>query len=589
MPSRVAVGAGAAELREGPWRRLGELRVAKLRHPRLWAFGFYLVLGLLTAGWYAISDPANVCACLGNSDTAIFVWSLGWWPHALAHGLDPIVTHYVWAPTGANLARDTVIPTAAIVMWPITALFGPLASYNVLSIASPVLTAFTTYLLCRRIVGRELPALAGGYLFGFGPYMFTQLSGHLNLTMVFLIPVMIHLALRRVEREISGRAYVIALAAVLVAQIGLSTEVLFTAVGLGAVMLVAARLLAPQPYGPRINNLVGETAAGGLLAVIVASPFLYYALIKGGAPQQWAEISNEFGLDLLNPLFPTHATWLGSGLFASIANTFENENIAEASGYLSIPIILAFVLWVIGTRRRFLARMLAIAAGLSFLAALGSHLHVVGESVIPLPYDLFRNAPVVRLLTPSRIVMYTALVVAIGVAAWLAEAHGRGHRAAARWALFALGAILIFPNVGAEIWGGAPSNPRFFKTAAYRRYLVPGETVLAFPFANAGVSMIWQAETGFYFRMSEGYLGHFVPEPFEKEQVVGELGSGKEINPQRLATFLTSHHVRDIIIEDNAVASLLPLTAELTDHGLSGLAAGGVLLYRVPPTGLPSS
>ncbi len=108
-------------------------------------------------------------------------------------------------------------------MTPVTALFGPIFSYNVVSIASPALAAFTAYLLCRR-GRRELPAVVGGYLFGFSSYEFGQLLGHLNLTLIFLIPVMVHLALRRIDREISRRYYVLAMALVLILQAGLSTE-----------------------------------------------------------------------------------------------------------------------------------------------------------------------------------------------------------------------------------------------------------------------------------------------------------------------------------------------------------------------------
>jgi len=179
--SAAAVTAGPASSRA--------IRLPRPQRPRLWAFGAYLVLGLLSAGWYALSDPSSTCACIGNADPATYMWALEWWPHALLHGLNPFVTHYLWAPTGANVARAATIPAAALVLSPITALFGPVVAYNVLSIASPILAAFTAYLLCRRIVARELPAFVGGLLFGFGAYQFTQLVGHPNLTLVFRVPV----------------------------------------------------------------------------------------------------------------------------------------------------------------------------------------------------------------------------------------------------------------------------------------------------------------------------------------------------------------------------------------------------------------
>jgi hypothetical protein len=563
------------------------VRLGQLPHPRWWAFGFYLALGVLTAGWYAIGNPKAVCACIGNytvADPATYMWALAWWPHALLHGLNPFVSHYVWAPTGANLASSATIPTAALALAPVTLLFGPLASYDLLSIASPVLAAFTAYLLCRRIAGRELPALAGGYLFGFGAYQFAQLVDHPNLSLVFLVPVMAHLALRRADREISGRLYVVAMAAVLVLQVGLSTEVLATGAALGAVLLVAARFLAPPPYRARLGGLIRETLAAGLLAVLVTSPFLYFALVKEGSQHELPFVSDTWGLDLLNPFFPTLVTWFGSHAFQNLGLTFEGGAIAEADGYLSLPIILAFSLWAASTPRRFLARMLLIAAGVSLFAALGSHLHIAGIQTVALPYNWVRSLPVIRLLTPARIVMYTSLALAIGVAAWLAERPARSLRGAARWLLFALGALMIFPNIGLQLWGGAPANPSFFRGSSYRHYLRAGETVLALPFGAAGNSMLWQAETGFYFRMPEGYLGQFAPRQFQRRGSGGQLSPSEDGDQARLAAFLRVYHVSDIVAEARA-APRSRYALELARLGLQGVPVDGVLLYHIPSGG----
>jgi hypothetical protein len=586
---RAAEGTWAVPLRAGTparaapmARRIEPVRAFLSRHPRSAAFVVYFVVGLLTIGWYAIRHLSSTCACIGNSDPAAYIWSLGWWPHAIAHGLNPFESHYVWSPVGDNLARHTTIPAAAIVMFPVTAIFGPFVSYNVLSIACPILTAFTTYLLCRWLVRRELPALVGGFLFGFGPYMFAQLVGHLNLTMIFLIPLMALVALRRVTREISARTYVIAMAAMIVAQIGLSTEVLFTAIGFGAVLLIAGRLLAARAHGAEIDYLVGETMLAGVIAAVVASPFLYYALVKGGQPHELPEIANEYGLDLLNPLFPTNATWLFNNTFAGIASTFEGGNIAEADGFLSLPIVIAFVWWLVVARRRLLTQLVGIVAVLSFIASLGAHLHVEGSSTIPLPYDLIRHFPVVRLLTPSRIAMYTALAIAVGVAAWLAEARGSPRMRAARWGLVVLGLVLLLPNIGSRYWGQLPANPAFFRTAIYKGYIHRGDNVIAMPFGNDGNSMYWQAETGFYFRMPEGYLGHYIPAEFEGQPVIGELGGGKEVNLVNLARYLRRYDVREIVIEE-PYGLTTPFQGELEKLGFEHVTVGGATVLQVPP------
>jgi hypothetical protein len=569
------------------WARSQGLRQSKLPHPRLWAFGGYLVLALLTVGWYPISDLSHVCPCAQNTDPPTYMWALGWWPHAILHGLNPFVSNYVWSPGGANVTRSATIPTAALALWPVTALFGPVVSYNVLMIASPILAAFTAYLLCRRITGRELPALAAGYLFGFGPYEFAQLTVHANISPIFLIPVMVHVALRRVDGELSRRTYLAAMAAVLLAQMGLSTETLATSVVIGLIVMIGARFMAPREQRRRVNGLLLETVGAGAIALLIASPFVYYALLKGGSPQEWP-LADAYGLDLLNPIFPTQATWLGNETFRALSQTFNGANVGESDGYLSLPIIIGFIVWAARTQRRLLVRLLLLAIGASVLLALGAHLHVAGVQTLELPFNWVKNWPVFRLLTPSRAFVYVALAVTIGIAAWLAApASVPARRRIGRWLVFGLGAVMIFPNVASGLWGGSPSNPKFFSGGIYRHYLHHDENVIAMPYGWNGNSMLWQAETGFYFRMPEGYLGHFAPAAFEGKPVVGELyAANKQVSPTALKSFVGEHHVRAFVIDASQASSMLPFLAELNNLGLRGQRVGGVLLFPVSPTGI---
>jgi hypothetical protein len=542
----------------------------------LWVLAFYLLMAVVTIGRHAIAHPRHICACVGSQDPAAYMWALSWWPHALAHGLNPFVTHYLWSPTGVNVAQGAMIPTAALVMAPVTELVGPIASYNALSIASPMLAALTAYLLCRRIAGRELPAVVGGYLFGFGAYEFAQLTGHLNLTLVFLIPVMVHLALRRLDREITRRAYVIWMAVLFVLQAGLSTELLADALGLGLVAVVAARFLVSKSRRSLIDGLLAETLGGGLIALVLASPFIYYALFSGAFPTGAANLSDAYGLDLLNPLFPTYSTWLGHHDFLSLGLTYEGQNVSEADGYLGIPIVLAFILWAVGARRTLLARMVVIVAAVSVVAALGSHLHVAGQQTMALPFNWFRDLPIFDNIVPSRIVLFTALMVSIGIASWLSMPTGRS---IGRWLLVVAGAVAIFPNLLVGLYGTPPVNPRFFSTAMYRRYLKPGETILALPFGERDVSMLWQAETGFYFYMPEGYVSGVVPSPFNIQPTTGALILNVPPSAPAFEAFVEEHYVSHVVVDTTNAG---PWPAFLSQIGLHGHQVGGVLLYAVP-------
>jgi hypothetical protein len=553
------------------------------RRVRLLVFGLYLAVSLALTGWRWLADPTASCACQGTDPDA-FMWMLAWWPFALSHAINPLFSHFVWYPVGVNVAKLTSIPALAIVVSPITELFGAQVSYNLITLASPALSAFTAYLLCRRICGREAPAVIGGFLFGFGAYEFPQLIGHPNLALVFVIPLMVLLALRRIDGEVTRRYYVLAMAALIFVQLGISSEVLTTAVMMGFAMLLVATVLSPRPIRRRIDGLVGETLVAGALAALIAAPFLYYALFQGGMPSE--TIGEGYGLDLLNPVFPTITTWLGGGAFHALTMRFEEGSFAESNGYLSLPIIVAFAWWAAKTDRRLLARLAVAGAVLAFVAALGAHLHVAGVETVPLPYALIKNLPVIRLLTPSRIAMYMSLAVAVGISAWLADGSAGRRQAASRWLVVGVGALMVFPSLGGQIWGAPPPAPKFFRTGLYHRYLESGEVALALPFAQNGSTTAWQAACGFCFAMPGAYLGHGAPSQVAGLPVINELGSNQSVNMELLRELAAADGIRDILVE--AGPNTTQWTTEFQRYGLRGVAVGGVVVYHVPTQGLPT-
>ncbi len=68
--------------------------------PPVWVGAFYLLVSVLTIGRFAVAHPRTICACVGTQDPAAYMWALSWWPHAIAHGLNPFVTHYLWPQPG---------------------------------------------------------------------------------------------------------------------------------------------------------------------------------------------------------------------------------------------------------------------------------------------------------------------------------------------------------------------------------------------------------------------------------------------------------------------------------------------------------
>jgi hypothetical protein len=138
---------------------------------------------------------------------------------------------------------------------------------------------------------------------------------------------------------------------------------------------------------------------------------------------------------------------------------------------------------------------------------------------------------------------------------------------------------MILPDVNNTFYGAPVNNPPFFSTPLYKRYLHHGETVLVLPFALNDVSMLWQAESGFYFYMPEGYVSGNVPPPFNSQITSVQLFSNASPPAAALGSFIREHAVSHVIVDP---ASAGPWPDVLAQLGLKLMLVGGVMLYSVP-------
>ena len=107
--------------------------------------------------WPLISRGISTNLPFGT-DAVLDSWGYSWLPHALTNWLNPFVTDYVNFPNEVNLLANTTQLALALVEWPITAIAGPTASFNVACLVAPTLSAAAMYLLARTITDRRLIA-----------------------------------------------------------------------------------------------------------------------------------------------------------------------------------------------------------------------------------------------------------------------------------------------------------------------------------------------------------------------------------------------------------------------------------------------
>jgi hypothetical protein len=146
-----------------------------------------LAFGVFATVWL---DPG--ASWLGdNKDPKLFIWYLGWIPHELAAGGNPLVTDYLSYPSGVNLMWNSSILFPALLLWPVTSLFGPVVSYNLLITGSVALSAWLGFLAARRLVNHTPACFFAGVLYGFSPGVMAQATGHPHALIAVLPPVVL--------------------------------------------------------------------------------------------------------------------------------------------------------------------------------------------------------------------------------------------------------------------------------------------------------------------------------------------------------------------------------------------------------------
>jgi hypothetical protein len=539
----------------------------------LWPPLLYAVLAAAFWGPWIFGDPSSTIVAADETDPSAYLWLFSWWPHAVAHGLDPFVTDRIFVPGGFNLAWTVSMPGPSLLLAPVTVALGGTVTWNLLSFAAPVLAGWVACSLCREAGAAPIPSLLGGYLFGFSPYMLTQLQGAPQLALIALLPLLVLLVVRHVRGAMSDRRFFVLAAIVLTAQILTSTEILATTVVFGSLALVAAwALLAEQRAALRRTTLVLIGALGGM--AILSAPLLFAALFRERTLPHHALLG--FSADLVSFVVP-------GNLVAASAEQVggQSPGWATQTAYFGVPLLVLVGLFGWEHRARGSVRLLVGAFIVSAIAALGTSLIVAGHDTdIPLPWAPLAELPLLQYAIPLRFSAFAFLPAAIILALWLTW-----RPRASRWALGALVVASFLPAIGSAAWHTRLVDPPFFRGGAAERLLRDDDHVLIIP--TVGRSMRWHAQADFRFHMAGGYLGA-VPQAYTRYPLWGRLASAFDATAaevtarsrSQLRRFVADKGVTAIVIEDRAAAEWRPLIDTL---GVRPIVTDGVLVYRLRP------
>jgi hypothetical protein len=516
-------------------------------------------------------------------DATLVIWSLAWWPHALLHGLNPIVTHALWAPDGLNLTWVGSVPALALGLAPLTLAVGPVAAYNVAAAVTPGFAAWTAFLLCRHLTRALWPALAGGFVFGCSTFevAHTQAS-HVGLTGAgALVPLVALVILRFLDHDLTARRLVLLLGPLVALQLLLSTEIAFTTAAATVVGWALGYALVPDRRAS-LASLPRPLVSAYLFGGLITAPFVYY-LLTGFYGSSFAS-PRHYSADLLNFAAPPSVVVSGAAGVASAISRQLPLLGNEPEAYLGIPAVVIVALYALARGRTASGRWLLVSLATATLAELGSYLVVAGHQVVSLPWRLVESLPLFNNVLPVRLSVYVELATAVVVALWTATCRS------ATWRILlpVRAALAILPNPGGGVLTTSYVVQPFFTDPAYRSCLGKGETVLPLPVAQ-GQAMLWQAENGFRFDIAGGFTGLYVPQSFLEPPEVRYVTGGNHLERSQALTvkkFIAAKHVGSVVVDPNQATFF---TGAL-DRLATPLDTGGVILYRMSgaPTRCPS-
>jgi hypothetical protein len=541
-------------------------------HPALQgllALAAYLAVFIITYAAPLLRHPGVPLIAQTSPDPNFYIWSWQWWPYAISHGLNPLYSSQIGAPAGYDLAWTTPTAAVTVLLSPLTALIGPIASFNLTLVLAAPVSAWAAFVAARRLTSRFWAALAAGAVYGFSWYEVGETAiGHPNLCVTMLLPLMVYLALLWRDGKLGPRSFVALLAVAMAAEFYIFNETFFWMTVLWAALLLIGFVVARPAQRPEVVRLAKLVGVAWVIAMVLASPYLIYALLH--APAEFSKVLQpDFSLDLRDLVTP----W---------------------SGIVLLVIVLALAVFAWRSR---LTRLLVIGFVLVVALTVGPVLVVNGQVLGPVPWQGLWHLLFTRNTEPLRIIIFANLLLAMIVAVWLAMPARNRLLLASRWilGLAAIAGIIAYMpglqrgyDIPAAIPAGNPAAipaaavqpthvlPAFFTSGVYRDYLRRGETVVVVSDrANAG--MLFQAYTNFYMRLSGGFINMTFTDRTSLPVPVAALQRPTPARERQFLAYARHVGVGAVIVERAWAEPWMNIFGRM---GLHGTNVGGVTIYR---------
>ena len=307
----------------------------------------YVVLAMVIYGHFDSLGPGHMTG-VGSIDEIVQIWWLAWAAHALPHLHGLFLTQGQNYPLGQNFGVNGSMLALGIVFMPITKLFGPVVTWNILLRLALAASATSMCLVLRRWTTWWPAAFAGGLLYGFSPYVFHTGGNYLFLIFVPLPPViflLLHEILVR-QKWRPGRTGAL-LGLVCTFQFFIFTEILAETVVMGAIAAALYVLVSRNALLERWRYAVTAIA----YSVAVACLLLLYPTwftFNGpqhinGPPEPASFWATYFPVDALSLIVP-RGRWIDPGSLAPAVHALNGGGYLL---YLGLPLIVLLICFAV--------------------------------------------------------------------------------------------------------------------------------------------------------------------------------------------------------------------------------------------------
>jgi hypothetical protein len=475
--------------------------------------GVYYLLAALAVTLWLWRDPASRTVAGNPNDTDQFAWFFRYDATAIAHArLPDLVTMAMNAPRGVNVMWNTFMLLPGILLAPVTLIFGPQASLNVLMTAGFAGSATAMFAVLRRWRVSVAGAALGAAVYGFSPALVHSAIGHYDLQFAVLPPLIVDAGLRLATgraRAVRGGVW---LGLLVTAQIFITEEVLFDA-ALAAVLMAAVLAVSrPRQVAGRVRTLAAGLGVAACVTAVIAGYPLWVQFF-GPLQQHGSPFTTDFFKnDLASFVVPSSFMLFHTAGSAAAAARFQGH-LPEYLGYLGWPLLVVLAGAAIRFWRVLAVRAAAVACAVLGVFSLGGTLLASGHehAWIKLPWYWLQGLPVLSAALPDRFSIVAdgaaaallAFAVDAAVAVFAAYAAVRLPRLASAWrpvaVVMSCAVLAVLPIVPRPLPAAAatPVPPGWSAVFASLR-LPASATVLVVPapMSTFTETLRWQADTG---------------------------------------------------------------------------------------------